>query len=114
MKDFDMRIWDKKHKKMLYWGKDFVYITNTGIVLLMNGGMLMPMDYDLLVSTTRLDKDKKKIFERDIIQSNAGHLFEVVWDRFMFIGKDIDGETVFTLDIDDTCLIVGNVYEGLN
>lgn len=101
-------------KKMLYWGKDFEYITNTGIVLLLNGGMLMPSDYELLLSTTRIDKGKKTIFESDIIQSNDGHLFEVVWDRFMFVGKCIDRDEAFTLDVDETCSIIGSIYEGIN
>lgn len=112
MKDFNIRIWDKKHKKMLYWDKDFAYMTYSRVVLLMNDGMLMPPDHEILLSTTRKDKSDKTIFESDIIQSNDGHLFEVFWDRFMFIAKCIDGNGAFTLDFDGSCLIVGNIYEG--
>lgn len=113
MKDFNIRIWDKKHKKMLYWDKDFAYMTHSRVVLLMNDGMLMPPDHEILLSTTRRDKSNEIIFEADIIQSNDGHLFEVVWDKFMFIGKGIDGDGVFTLDVDGSCLIVGNIYQKI-
>jgi hypothetical protein len=113
MKDFDIRLWDKKHKKMLYWDDGFAYMTSRRVVLLMNGGMLMPPDHEILLSTTRKDSSKKTIFEGDIIQSNDGHLFEVVWDEFMFIGKGVDNDGLFTLDVDGSCLVVGNVYERI-
>jgi len=114
MKDLDMRIWDKVCKKILYWGKDLVLITSSGTVVLVNGRMLMTPDYELLLSTTRIDSEKKKIFEGDVIQSNDGSLFEVVWEGFMFIGKSVDGLGAFTLDVDGKCSIIGNVYESPN
>jgi hypothetical protein len=48
MKDFDMRIWDKQHKRMLYWNDDFAYVSHRMVVILLNGGMLMPPDHEMM------------------------------------------------------------------
>ena len=110
---------------MFHWGQDFAYITERKIVVLMNGGMIMPPDVETLLYSGRPDENNVDICEGDTVE--AEHLLipftgEIVFKDGSFC-IDIMGNPTSSVRFDigqtpelsnfETVTIIGNKYEGL-
>jgi len=101
----EIRAWDKTNKKMIYtspYSSFHKHITWTGHCY--DKGKLL--DYDIMLWTTCYDKNKKKIFEGDIVK-NRDATGEVIYFRDSFLVN----KKHMLYPIWNECEVIGNKYE---
>lgn len=106
MKIYKFRVYDKKRRMM-------VYPENFGVVRLpwYDHG-----DVEFMISTGILDKNKKEIYEYDIVKSDYGYHYIVYYDFervgfYPFSKGDGCGCCEKHTILPVLCEVVGNVYE---
>lgn len=109
------RAWDKNHKEMIYIS-DFYWFEEEGVHD--SDGMGHYTNYELMLSTNECDKNNKEIYDGDIISHivNGKKLVgKVDYADGSFGVRIVGGGAQFLcFFVDNTCEVIGNVYENPN
>ena len=123
MRKIKFKVWDKRLKKM-YWGCCNFMLDLNGNLYWQSGDSPPDMvnskdNYEILQFTGLFDKNKKEIYEKDIVievfqvEGQADDIFEGIvnwWDCGFFVKTKEFGQISLT-DSSDILEIIGNIYE---
>ena len=120
MKDRQVRLWDKKEKRMIYGDDENYCITLLGSILYLHGDyytFVNSKDFVRMDFTGHRDKKDKKIWEGDICKDYMGHLHKVIWpERYAsFMFERADGRLLSGVGQSSEGLrmeVIGNIHEN--
>lgn len=129
-REIKFRAWDKEMKRMIYINNSCdmhdTLVFFDGVAKYHNLQTGDGIDFPLMQYTGIKDKNNKEIYEGDIVVSDSGNKYKVIYDdtRFIRVSGALAGETMNTYNVGicyiDSCYkdgssrikVIGNIYEN--